>query len=95
MGIPGTKAILGPWRVGFSTPFTHRWKLLVRIHTQNSVLCVEMSTSDNTDAGITSWNHKVCMLSVFQTAATSAYARSSVGVAISHVPSLRSMKSTT
>lgn len=74
----------GPGQYKLFHPLTHRWKLLVRVCTQNSVLWGEMSTSDNfeteTDSIMASQG---TMLSVFQAAAMNASALCGVDVTTS------------
>lgn len=84
VGIPGAKAVSGPGQYKLFHPLTHRWKLLVRVCKQNSVLCGEMSTSDNfeteTDYIMASQG---TMLSAFQAAAMNASALCGVDVTTS------------
>ena len=74
----------GPEQYKLFHSLTHRWKLLVRVCTQNSVLCGEMSTSDNfeTETDYTMASQGT-MLSVFQAAAMNASALCGVDVTTS------------
>lgn len=77
-------------------PLIHRLRLLVRVCTQNSGLCGEMSISDNFETETDYiMDSQGTMLSVFQDAAMNASALCAVSVTTSKYSSLRSMKSTT